>query len=197
MVQWTVDAMSKQKFSHIPVLWLFFPLLGIIIAASIVLGSPENTSPNNLKGTPDAKSVIFGQPAPDFSATTLDGKQIRLSDLKGSTVAVSFWASWCIPCKTELPELQKASVRYSNKQLIILAVNAGEPESIVRAFISGFNISFPVLLDQDKTITSKYHVSPLPITFWIDANGVVKAEQLGPLDQDLIDRYMVLLAKQP
>lgn len=189
--------MSQQKRAHIPLLWLFFPLLGIIIAVSLVIGSPENSVPNNQKGTPDATSVTFGQPAPDFSATTLDGKQIRLSDLKGSTVAVSFWASWCVPCKTELPELQKASFRYSNKQLIILAVNAGEPENIVRTFISTLNISIPVLLDPDKTITSQYHVSPLPITFWIDSKGIVKAEQLGPLDQDLIDRYMALLAKQP
>ena len=172
-------------------------MLGIIIAVSLVIGSPGNMGSNNLAGSPGATSVTFGQPAPDFSATTLDGQQIRLSDFKGSTVAISFWASWCIPCKTELPELQKASIRYSNKQLVILAVNAGELESIVRAFISSFNISFPVLLDQDKTITSQYHVSPLPITFWVDANGVIKAEQLGPLDQDLIDRYMALLAKQP
>jgi cytochrome c biogenesis protein CcmG, thiol:disulfide interchange protein DsbE len=189
--------MSVQKRSRIPLLWLLFPLLGIIIAVSLVIESPGNPGSNDLAGSPGATSVTFGQPAPDFSATTLDGKQVRLSDLKGSTVAISFWASWCIPCKTELPELQKASTRYSNKQLIILAVNAGEPESIVRAFISDFNISFPVLLDQDKTITSQYHVSPLPITFWVGANGVLKAEQIGPLDQELIDRYMASLVEQP
>jgi peroxiredoxin len=188
--------MSEQKRHRTPLLWLLFPLLGIIIAVSLVIGSPGNAGSNNLAGSPGATSVTFGQPAPDFSATTLDGKQIRLSDLKGSTVAISFWASWCIPCKTELPELQKAALRYSNMQLIILAVNAGEPESVARAFISSFNASFPVLLDPDKTIVDLYHVSPLPITFWIDSKGIVKMEQLGPLDQDLIDRYMAQLANQ-
>jgi len=190
-----VTVNEEHKRGHFPVLWLFFPLLGIVIAALTVIGAPKTSSPNALNAAPGATSIIFGKPAPDFSATTLDGKQIRLSELKGSIVAISFWASWCVPCKTELPELQKASLKYPNQQLIILAVNAGEPESIVRAFISNFNSTFPILLDPDKTITSEYFVSPLPITFWIDANGVARAEQIGPLDQDLIDRYMVSLAK--
>jgi thiol-disulfide isomerase/thioredoxin len=112
-------------------------------------------------------------------------------------VAINFWASWCAPCKTELPELQKAALKYPDRQLVILAVNAGEPEGVVRAFISGFNSTFPILLDPEKIIASAYYVGPLPITFWIDADGVARAEQIGPLDLDLIERYMVSLAQQP
>jgi peroxiredoxin len=144
-------------------------------------------------GQPAGGMVAIGKPAPGFTGTTLDGHEITLSDLKGSIVAVSFWATWCVPCKTEMPELQTASQRYSAQHLKVLAVNAGEMANVVNSYVSAMKLTLPIILDPDKTIFNQYQVVVLPITVWIDTQGIVRAEQIGPLDQKMIASYMKLL----
>lgn len=141
--------------------------------------------------------LVVGNPAPDFTGNTLDGGEIRLSDLKGSVVAVSFWASWCEPCKAEMLELQSAVLNYSETGFAVLAINAGEEISLVSAFVSGLKLSLPVLLDPDKTIYQRYQVPVLPVTVWIDANGIIRAQHIGSLDQKLIARYLEMLTPVP
>ncbi len=115
--------------SRFPVVWiLFFPLIGILMAVLMITGLP-NLFPGASQSA--GSLVSIGKPAPGFSGNTLDGRQIHLSDLKGSIVALSFWASWCEPCKTELPVLQDAAQTYSKAGLKVLAVNAGEEKGVV------------------------------------------------------------------
>ncbi len=164
-----------------------FPILGLLMAAVTLTGFPALKTQ---AGARVINGLAIGQPAPDFTATTLDGAQIRLSDLKGSPVAISFWATWCVPCKTELPELQSASLRYSNSHVQILTVNAGESESTVSDYLSKLNLNLNVILDPDKQIMSRYGIMVLPVTVWVDSKGMVRAEHIGPLDRSLIDRYV-------
>jgi peroxiredoxin len=186
-------AMNAQKPSRLKGIWIFFfPLLGLIMAAVTLTGFPVTSTQ---AGAPAINGLSIGQPAPDFSARTLDGAQIRLSDLKGPLVAISFWATWCVPCKSELPELQSAAGRYSSSHLQILTVNAGESKSAVSAYLSEVNLKLNVILDPDKQIMSRYGIMVLPVTVWVDAKGVVRAEHIGPLDQSLIDRYVADLTK--
>ena len=163
------------------------------MAVAVIFGFQQPATPNNLTNASGSVGQVVGKPAPEFSAKTLDGSQVQLSDYKGTIVAISFWASWCEPCKQELPELQKAAEKYPSSQLTILAVNAGELESIARTFISPMNVSFTVILDPDQSIMTQYRVGALPITYWVDPNGVIQQEQLGPLDLALIDHYIALL----
>jgi peroxiredoxin len=180
--------MNTQKQSRFRGIWiLFFPILGLVMAAVTLTGFPAIKAQ---AGAPAINGLAIGQPAPDFTARTLDGNQIRLSDLKGSPVAMSFWATWCVPCKTELPELQSASLRYSSAHLQILPVNAGESESVVSTYLSKLNLNLNVVLDPDKEIMSRYGIIVLPVTVWVDGKGVVRAEHIGPLDHSLIDRYV-------
>jgi cytochrome c biogenesis protein CcmG/thiol:disulfide interchange protein DsbE len=186
-------AMNAQKPSRLTGIWiLFFPILGLLMAVVTLTGFPvikTQASASAING------LSIGQPAPEFTARTLDGTEIRLSDLKGAPIAISFWATWCVPCKTELPELQSAAVHYSRAQVQILTVNAGESESAVSAYLSELNLKLNVLLDPDKEIMSRYGIMVLPVTVWVDSKGVVRAEHIGPLDRPLIDRYVADLTK--
>ena len=183
--------MRNPKGVRFPRVWiLFFPVLGILMAVLTVTGLPNLFSRTEQSA---GNGITIGEPAPGFTGHTLDGRQISLSDLKGSIVAVSFWASWCEPCKTEMPVLQSATHQYSKAHLLVLAVNSGEEKSVISSFVSEMKLTMPVLLDPDQTISKRYHVVVLPVTVWIDPQGVVRAEQIGPLDPKMIASYMDLL----
>jgi peroxiredoxin len=187
---------ARRSIPGILVLALF-PLLGIVVAIATMTGFPHTLVQTQQTSASSANRLHMGQPAPDLTARTLDGRRMSLSDLQGSPVAISFWASWCEPCKAEMPELQSAAARYADTGLVVLAVNAGEPDSVVSAFVTNLKLTLPVLLDPDMTIMRRYGVVALPVTVWVDAKGVVRAEHLGALNKELIDRYVSGLIEKP
>jgi peroxiredoxin len=170
-----------------------FPLLGIVVAIATMTGFSHTIVQTQQTSVPSANRLRIGQPAPDLTARTLDGRRMSLRDLQGSSVAISFWASWCEPCKAEMPELQGAATRYANTGLVVLAVNAGEPDPIVSTFVTDLKLTLPVLLDPDMAIMKRYSIVALPVTVWVDAKGIVRAEHFGALDRGLIDRYVTSL----
>jgi thiol-disulfide isomerase/thioredoxin len=185
-----VDAMKKIRSWIFPwALIALFPLLGILMAIAMIVGVPgiSRTATDNL--------LKIGSNAPEFEATTLAGQTVRLSDYKGTIVALSFWATWCEPCKAEMPELQKTSQRYPVDKVRILAVNAGETKTVIESYLKDLEFTYPVLLDLDQSIRDRYRVPVLPVTVWIDAKGIVVAEHIGALDEKLIDQYIALASK--
>lgn len=130
-----------------------------------------------------------GFPAPDFSLNTIDGKPFKLSTYKNQVILVNFWASWCPPCKTEMPTMQSVYDIYKDKGFIILAVDAANQDDInnVKRFSSKHLITFPILLDTDGTITNKYHVRSFPTSFFIDGSGVIHEIVIGgPMSEALL-----------
>ncbi len=161
------------------------------LAALIVLGGEQPGRGTSVAGpTPIVGQVAPGQPAPDFTATTLNGETIRLSDLRGHPVALNFWATWCGPCRLEMPELEAAQSRYREAGLVILTINAGEDAEKVQAYLDELGLTLTVVLDPQGTLLDLYEVRALPTTVWIDEEGFIRAEHLGPLDAALIDRYV-------
>ncbi len=166
-------------------------VLGAIMAfLTVVWASASGRGVSSGAATSIPERVAVGQPAPDFSASTPGGKMIRLSSLYGSPVALNFWATWCIPCKVEMPELQAAQERYGKDRLVVLGVNAGESAEQVEAYMQGLKITFDSVLDPQESIIDQYDIRAFPTTIWIDANGVVRAKHIGPLTRDNIDRYV-------
>ncbi len=125
--------------------------------------------------------------APELVLQDLDGKQQRLSDYKGKVVAVNFWATWCPPCRKELPSMQHTYHALHNDGLEILAVNVGENWDTVAPFLENFDIKFPVLLDQDSNAIERWKVLGLPTTFLIDENGRITHRINGGRDWDDAD----------
>ena len=140
----------------------------------------------------DAGTTGVGKPAPDFVLSTLDGEPVRLSDFRGQTVVLNFWASWCPPCRAEMPEFQalwEERGPSGSNDLVILAVDFLPEDSVsaAAAFVEDFELTFPILFDtEDGEVAQRYGVRGLPATFFIDADGIMRAMNLGPVFGDLL-----------
>ena len=122
-----------------------------------------------------------GHLAPDFALKTLEGKTVRLSELRGKKVVlINFWATWCPPCRLEMPTMQKIYSEYKGRGFEILAINI-EPDALqeIREFVKELRLTFPVLLDPDMKVTRKYRLIGLPISFLIDRQGIIRAKEVG------------------
>lgn len=112
-------------------------------------------------------------PAPDFTLTTLDGGQIKLSALKGRVVLINFWASWCVPCRDEAPVLEAVWQQYKDKEVVFVGVAYTDTENGARAFLGEFNTTYPNGLDIGTKISELYNIEGVPETFIIDRDGNV------------------------
>lgn len=119
--------------------------------------------------------------APDFALQTMGGEEVKLSDLRGQVVVVNLWASWCAPCRLEMPALNRVHEEYKDAGLVILAVNSTTQDSpaAVEAFIAQFDLKFTVLMDEQGTVARLYELSALPTTFFIGRDGVVRRAVVG------------------
>lgn len=131
-----------------------------------------------------------GQPAPDFTVSGLSGEQIRLSDLRGKVVLLNFWASWCPPCKDEMPSLVDLNRAMAGKnfQMLAVSIDRGGKDTI-REFLGKNGINLPVFFDPQGKVMKAYGVLRVPETFIIDGKGIVRKKIIGPLhwsDQSVI-----------
>ncbi|WP_404452731.1 redoxin domain-containing protein [Virgibacillus necropolis] len=143
--------------------------------------------------SPGKSGLEVGKQAPDFELTTLSGKTVRLSDLRGKKVFINFWATWCPPCKKEMPEMQEFYEKYSD-EVEILAINAtGQENSMksVRNFINDFNYTYPILLDKKLKVVESYMAYGLPTTYFIGTDGVVQQpRKVGPMTYDFMEEML-------
>ena len=140
-------------------------------------------------GLLDGAAAAVGEPAPDCLLETEDGT-IRLSDFRGQTVIVNFWASWCAPCRFEMPELQALyEERLPDGDLTIIAIDfsASDTREAALDFANEIGITFPVAFDTpDSDVAARYGVRGLPATFFVDGEGIVRAMNLGPVFGDIL-----------
>lgn len=124
-------------------------------------------------------------PAPDFALTDLNGHEWRLVELRGAWVVLSFWATWCVPCRVELPALQDFAARHP--EVIVLAINHREADSTVRAFALEHDLRMAIPLDPSSNLLAAYQVVGLPYTVLVDAAGSIAWRQFGPVALEALD----------
>ncbi len=126
-----------------------------------------------------------GQPAPGFSVHLLDGRSVALADLRGKVVLLDFWATWCPPCRQELPHTQSmaADAALARRGLVVVAVDEGEDAGTVRGFLDRNRFTFPAALDVDGSVARDYAVSDLPTTVLIGRDGTVRGVVTGWTEQ--------------
>ncbi|MDF1555696.1 MAG: TlpA disulfide reductase family protein [Deferrisomatales bacterium] len=122
--------------------------------------------------------------APEFTLTTLDGTPMRLRDLRGKVVFVNLWATWCPPCREELPTMVRFYERFKERGVEILAISEDTDPEAVRRMVATQGITFPVLLDENKRVFNLYRATGVPETHLLDKDGRVRGSQLGPFDWD-------------
>lgn len=133
------------------------------------------------------QGLPIGSDAPDFKLTTLDGKTVEMSKLRGKPVFIEFWATWCGFCKRAMPDVQKLAETYG-KDAHILTINVQEDASKVGAFMQQHNYTFPVLMDTNGAVARAYRVRGYPTFVLIDANGKVQVVQPG-YSPNLAERF--------
>lgn len=160
-----------------------FLMMGIgllLIAAGLVWMQARPSA-----ATPQISNLpaVQGNPAPNIELTTLGGQRMALDNYAGQVVLVNFWATWCPPCKAEMPGINRFYEANKAKGLTVLAVNAREGEGLVRPFIQSNGFSFPVLLDPEGQAVDRYRVNSFPTTFIVDRNGVIRYVQIGMISE--------------
>lgn len=138
--------------------------------------------PEGMNPTDKPPAVEVGRAAPDFVLRTMDGGTVRLSDLRGRPVLVNFWASWCQPCRSEMPEIVQASAGPEGPGFAVVAVDLQEAEGPVRDFAQQFGMSFPVAFDRTGEVARTFRADKeLPTTVFVDRTGVVREIKQGPM----------------
>ena len=159
-------------------------VLGGLILQREVLGPDDGDGAAVIDGDRPAE----GELAPDFALSSPEGARVALSDFRGKTVVLNFWATWCPPCRAEMPELQEVwEERGEGRDLVVLAVDVAEDADRVAGFVENFGLTFPVALDADGSVADHYGVLGLPATFFIDAGGVLRSQVLGPVFGKLLE----------
>ena len=133
--------------------------------------------------------------AKDFELPDLEGQKVRLSDFKGKVVLVNFWATWCPPCRKEIPSMQRAWDILKNKNVMLLAIHVGGNEDQVWTFLTDFGVEFPVLLDARSKVSRTWPMMGLPVSFVIDPEGRIALQAIGGRewdDEKLINQILAL-----
>ncbi|QHE63171.1 redoxin domain-containing protein [Rossellomorea vietnamensis] len=143
----------------------------------------------------DAKQGLTkGDRAPDFTLTTLDGEEVKLSDYQGKKVILNFWATWCPPCKAEMPHMEQYYEKNAKKENVeILAVNLtsqDDGEKAVQQFVDGYELTFPILMDENGDIGDEYRAFTIPTTYMIDTNGLIQHKIVGPMNEEMMGKMV-------
>ena len=147
-----------------------------------------------------AQAPAPGEPAPDIRLPTLAGGEISLAALRGRPVLVNFWASWCAPCREEMPLIVAAYEAHRGAGLEVLAVNLRDQEERgrdVERFAAQFQLPFPVLLDRRGRIRQRYEFAAVPTSVFIDAGGTVRVVHAGPITQEALARGLAVILPAP
>lgn len=135
-----------------------------------------------------------GYTAPDFTLQTLGGDSFTLSDMRGQPVVLNFWATWCPPCRAEIPYFEAASRKY-NGQVAVVGIDDGEPPETVTPFVAELGMSYPVPLDVHSEVSKQYRVNSLPSTYFVDREGTIRHIHIGIISQAVLeDQIAQLLA---
>ncbi len=156
------------------------------------LASPASAAPQFLHEVP-------GRPhAKDFSLSDLDGNATTLSDLRGKVVIVNFWATWCPPCRMEIPSMQRAWNLLKDRDVMMLAVHVGGDEDKIWTFLNEFDVQFPVLIDAKSKVSSLWGMFGMPTTYIVDPQGNIALKAIGGREWDdpaLIAQILALKSK--
>ena len=118
-------------------------------------------------------------PAPDFALPSRDGGEVRLSELRGQVVVINFWATWCGPCRQEMPLLQQISARYEPLGFTLLGVNVEPDSAPAKAWLEKVPVTFPILFDRENTVSASFGVEAMPSTVLVDREGRVRHVHRG------------------
>lgn len=155
-------------------------------SSSAGLSASPSSAPASASAGPSEAPFMIGEPAPPLDVAQLGGGRIDIAALRGKPVWVNFMATWCPPCRDELPLMTGFASRYADTGLVVIAVDVDEDEAVVGPFMAELGVTFPVGLDPDGAASEAWRVASLPIHFWVDASGIIRDGAVGGIGPDVM-----------
>lgn len=180
--------------SRIATLAIMAVTAAVIVAVAVMTNQPAKSATGltnvTTTGVATGEPPTVGKAAPDFTATTVDGKAVKLSDFRGQPVWLSFGASWCQPCRAENPDIQAAFTKYQARGLVVLQVYMTEDSAAVKDYATRVGLTYQKIPDPDTRISSQYRILGIPTHFFIDRTGVLRQLRIGSLDPPAMDTML-------
>jgi thiol-disulfide isomerase/thioredoxin len=173
-------------------------LIGLAMGAIVFFGLPPSGGPGGSApgaGTPEVLGAapVVGATAPEFTLTDIRGEPVSLSSTLRQPVLINFWATWCGPCRVEMPLIEAQYQANKDKGFRVYAVDFDEPQEVVADFVSAFGLTFDVLLDPGGLVNDLYKVQAYPTSYFVGADGVIKVVHIGQMTETQLDDYMTRL----
>lgn len=166
-----VDDIIVKSQRKAPTRWLMAGAVMLVMGALIVYGLRTQTP-------------LEGRQAPDLSLDLLDGGRIALKELRGRVVVINFWASWCAPCRTEAPTLERVWREYQGEDVMFVGISFKDVDKAARAFVQDFGITYANGVDSRGAIAKAYGVHAVPETFFVTRDGRIRLRHIGPIQED-------------
>lgn len=165
----------------------------LVISLGIALGrggTGQAAQPTENQAEPIFPPARIDKPAPDLTLEALDGSQVSLRDFKGKVVLVNNWATWCPPCRAEMPELNSYYQEHVDQGFLVVAIEAGSPQENVQSFVDSTGIDFPVLLDPKTESLKGFQNASLPNSFVIDREGQLRLTWTGAINEATLEEHV-------
>ncbi len=178
-----------KKNAFLPLLLLGLGLILAGLAVFFWLRPAAETAAETASVIP----VPVSYPAPELQLHSLDGEPVNLADYRGQVVLVNMWATWCPPCKQEMPDLQAYYQAHQEQGFVIIGINDGETADVVRPFVAEYGLTFPVWLDERGLSEKAFRTINLPSSYVIDRQGTVRFAWKGAISYDVLESYITPL----
>ena len=186
---------NRRSFKNLlPMVFLGTGLLVLGTAAFLLLPKPSQSTAK-APGT-SAIPVKVDFPAPDLRLQDLSGNTVSLEDWRGKIILVNNWATWCPPCREEMPVFEAYYQAYKGQDFSLIAIDAGDPAEKVIQFVESYQISFPVWLDPGSESLRAFRNPGLPNSYVIDREGMVRLAWTGAISQEMLEKYVTPLFKE-
>jgi peroxiredoxin len=197
------NSLEEQMVGRYARILSLFSVALIFVSLHSLILPKESHADGHLWGKLGIVRIDEKLTAPSFRLKDLNGKEVKLEDHRGKIVFLNFWATWCPPCRDEMPSMEKLYTEFKDRDFTILAVDLQEGTRKVRAFKEKFKLNFPILLDSDGRVGSRYVVRSIPTTYLIDREGYIIGAAWGARDWaskeafELIDHLLIAAEKKP
>ena len=185
---------NTRKTNYLPFILVGVGLL-VLIGIALIMQSDPEAAQDPLDAYITAP-IEVDQPAPELTLFDLDGNKVSLTDFLGKVVLINNWATWCPPCRQEMPEFQAYYNQHKDQGFQVVAIEAGQPESEVRNFVEAEGLDFVILLDPENLSLKIFQQNSLPNSFVIDRKGNLRLAWLGAIDRLTLEKYVTPLLEE-
>ncbi|MCZ2123638.1 MAG: TlpA family protein disulfide reductase [Anaerolineales bacterium] len=166
--------------------------LGIVLAWLLIFRELDRAAASDISAVPAQQNY----PAPQLSLTTLSGESVSLADYRGQVILVNLWATWCLPCKREMPIFQAFYEKYQEQGFILIGINQEEQREIVQPFVEEYELSFPIWLDLKYLAQQEFHTGYIPTSYVIDRNGNVRLSWVGQISKQNLEKFVTEIIRE-